>query len=107
MTTIDEKLEEARGRSENYGKLYGAWDSSKEKLELVYALLDDNSVGDTVKDRDSWVKRQEEWEIAVERKENAAADWKEAEVWMKLLILEAEVWRSKEATTRWINQAHR
>ena len=107
MTDIVKKLEAARGKAKNYGKKYGAWDSSKEKLELVYALLDDNSVGETVKDRDSWVKRQEEWEIAVERKENAAADWKEAEVWMKLLMLEAEVWRTEQANNRYMDQAHR
>ena len=45
MTDIVKKLEQARSRAEHYGKLYGAWDSSKEKLELVYALLDDKSVG--------------------------------------------------------------
>ena len=107
MTDIVKKLEEARGRAENYGKKYGAWDSSKERLELVYACLDEGSKGETVKDRDSWVKRQPSWVDAVEAKSNASADWKEAEVWMKLLMLEAEVWRTEQANNRYMDNAHR
>ena len=107
MTDIVKKLEAARDKAKGYGKLYGAWDTAKEKLELVYALLDDDSVGETVKEKDSWVKRQPKWEVAVEAKENAAADWKEAEVWMKLLMLEAEVWRTEQANNRYMDQAHR
>jgi len=107
MTDIVKKLEEARSRTENYGKKYGAWDSSKERLELVYALLDKDSIGETVKDRDSYVKRQPPWRDAVVEKENAAADWKEAEVWMKLLMLEAEVWRTEQANNRYMDAAHR
>lgn len=107
MDDIDSKLAAARERSKDYGKLYGAWDSSKERLELVYAMLDDNSIGETVKDRDSWVRRQPAWFEAVKEKENAAAAWKEAEVWMKLLMLEAEVWRTRQANNRYMDKAHR
>ncbi len=109
MTDIVKKLEDARGKAKGYGKLYGAWDTSKERLELVYALLDEQSKihGETVKEKDSWVKRQPLWEVAVIEKENAAADWKEAEVWMKLLMLEAEVWRTEQANNRYMDSAHR
>ena len=37
MTTIDEKLEEARGRAENYGNLRGLKDTADDYLKGVYA----------------------------------------------------------------------
>jgi len=107
MTDIQTKLEQARNRAKNYGQLYGAWDSAKDKLELVYAMLYDDATGETVKDRDSWVKRQPLYKQAVEEKKNAAAEWKEAEIFMKLLMLEAECWRTEQANNRYIDMAHR
>ena len=106
MSDIDKKLETARGKAKDYGRLYGAKETSDDKLKGIYAILYPDSRG-TVAERDSWVKRQESYKQAVTDKQNAYADWKSAEIWMKLLLLEAEVWRSKEATNRWIDQAHR
>jgi len=106
MSDIEAKLEEARSRAHNYGQLYGAWDSSKDTLSLVYAKLEVNAKGETVGERDAWVKRQLTYIDAVMNKKNAAADWKEAEVWMKLLMLEAECWRTTQANNRYIDRAH-
>jgi len=60
-----------------------------------------------VGDRDAWVRRHKDYLAAIERKENAYADWKTAETYMKLLFAEAEVWRSIQANNRYMDNAHR
>ena len=57
-------------------------------------------------ERDSWVKRQPAYQDAIERKRDAYADWKTAETYMKLLLAEVEVWRSKQANNRLMDRAH-
>lgn len=106
MADIEEKLEEARNRSGGYGRKYGAKESSDDKLKGTYAILYPDSSG-TVAERDSWVRRQEVYKKAVTDKEDNYAAWKEAEIWMKLLMLEAECWRTEQANNRYMDRAHR
>ncbi len=107
MTDIDSLLEQARKKSEDYGKLYGAKETADDFLKSTYAVIFASSPGGTVVERDSWVRRHDEYLMAVGRKENAYADWKTAETYMKLLFAEAEVWRTKQANNRYMDQAHR
>lgn len=106
MIDIEKKLEQARNKAKNYGRLYGCKESADDKLKGTYAILYPDSRG-TVAERDSWVKRQESYKQAVVDKNNAYADWKEAEIWMKLLMLEAECWRTEQANNRYMDAAHR
>ena len=106
MTDIDAKLEAARSRAENYGKLYGAKETADDLLKGRYAILYPKFAG-TVPERDAWVRRQESYKQAVIDKQNAYAEWKEAEIWMKLLMLEAECWRTEQANNRHMDSAHR
>ena len=106
MSDIEEKLEAARGRAKNYGQLYGAKETSDDKLKGTFAILYPDSRG-TVAERETWVRRQESYKQAVTDKQNAYADWKEAEIYMKILMLEAEVWRTRQANNRYMDMAHR
>ena len=110
MTDIDAKLEEARSRAKSYGQQYAAKEVADDRLKIVYAIQYDKYPKDqpgTVPERDSFVRRSMVYLDAVTQKENAYAAWKESEVWMKLLMLEAEIWRTKSANDRFIDQAHR
>ena len=107
MTDIDLLLEQARKKSEDYGNLYGLKETSDDYLKTCYALLYQSARGDTVADRDSWVKSQAEYAKAIDRKANAYSAWKTAETYMKLLFAEAEVWRTKQANNRYMDSAHR
>lgn len=106
VSDIDAKLEQARARSKEYGLLYGKKEVSDDRMKIVYAIQYDSSEG-TVAERDAFVKRSLAYLDAVTQKENAYADWKEAEIWMKLLLLEAEIWRTQQANNRMIDQGHR
>jgi len=109
MSDIADKLEHARSRAENYGKLYGAKETADDKLKGTYALLYPDypdQIG-TVAERDAWVKGQPEYIQAVKDKQNAYADWKTAETYMKILMVEAEVWRTEQANNRYMDEAHR
>lgn len=105
-TEIDKKLEEARDRATNYGRLYGRFATADDRLKIVYATLMDEAPDGTVDAKASWIRRHEEYIAGVREKENAHADWKAAEVYMKLLLAEVEVWRSNEASNRWVDRAH-
>jgi len=107
MTDIDSLLEQARGKSENYGKLYGAKETADDYLKSTYAAIFEDSPDGTVVERDSWVKRHDLYLMAIGRKQDAYADWKTAETYMKLLFAEAEVWRTKQANNRYMDNAHR
>lgn len=107
MSDIDRKLEAAREKSENYGALYGAKETSDDFLKVTYASLYEEAPQGTVGERDAWVKRQAEYINAVERKRDAYAAWKTAETYMKILLVEAEVWRTEQANNRYMDTAHR
>ena len=104
---IDLLLAEARKRVKGFGEKFGAKEVADDKLKIVYAMLYEFAIGQTVGERDAWVKRHADYKKAVEEKENAHADWKEAETYMKLLFAEAEVWRTKQANSRGMDRAHR
>ena len=106
MTDIATKLEEARSRSAGFGRMYGVKETADDFLKLTYAILYERAEGATVPERDAWVKRQPEYEEAVERKRDAYADFKTAETYLKLLFAEVEVWRSEQANNRRIDRAH-
>lgn len=108
MTDIDKLLEQARNKSEGYGKLYGAKETADDYLKSTYALLySETAPGKTVAERDAWVRRHPDYKAAIQRKENVNAEWKTAETYMKLLLAEAEVWRTKAATERMMDRGHR
>lgn len=106
---IEQKLGSARERSEGYGELYGRKETAEDFVKLTYAkLYEDVPEGfTTVPERDAWIRRQQEYKDAVNRKRDAYAKWKEAETYMKILFAEAEVWRTKQANDRAMDQAHR
>ena len=107
LIELERKLEGAREKAAGYGEKFGRKETADDKLKMVYAILYEFAVGSTVPERDSWVKRHADYKKAVEDKENAYADWKTAETWMKLLFTEAEVWRTDCANTRGMDRAHR
>jgi len=109
MTDIDSLLEQARNKSQDYGKLYGRKETADDYLKSTYASLYPASVarGKTNPERDAWVRDHEKYRAAIERKQNAYADWKTAETYMKLLFAQAEVWRTQQANNRYMDSAHR
>lgn len=107
MTDIDKQLEEARKRADNYGYLYGRKETAEDYVKTTYAKVYEDAPQGSVAERDAWVRRQEEYINSIQRKRDAYAAWKTAETFMKLLFAEAEVWRSKEATNRNLDRAHR
>jgi hypothetical protein len=104
---IDERLEEARKKAANFGDLYGAKETADDYLKLTYATIYEDAPEGSVAERDAWVRRQPGYNAAVERKKDAYAKWKAAETFMKVLLVEAEVWRTKCANDRLIDRAHR
>ena len=106
MTDIDRQLEAARKKAHGYGQLYGAKETADDYLKVVYAMLYDDAPDGTVAEKDSWVRRQDEYREAIKRKQNAFSDWKAAETFMKLLLAEVEVWRSKQANNRLMDRSH-
>ena len=107
MSDIELILGKAREKSEGYGELYGRKETADDFLKITYAQLYEDAKGDTVGERDAWVKRQQKYIEAVSRKRDAYAKWKEAETYMKIVFAEAEVWRTKCANDRAMDQAHR
>lgn len=104
--SIEQKLEAARERAEKYGQLYGNKETADDYLKVTYAMLYGSAKGETVSERDSWVKRQQEYKDAIERKKDAYADWKAAETWMRCVMAEVEVWRTNQANNRYMDRAH-
>ena len=107
--TIEQLLEKARNRAEGYGDLYGRKETADDFLKTTYASMYEDVPKEltSVAERDAWIKRTDEYKNAISRKRDAYAAWKTAETYMKLLLTEAEVWRSKEATARTMDHAHR
>lgn len=107
MSDIDQKLEEARKRSENYGYLYGRKETADDYVKTTYAKLYEDAPSGSVAERDAWVKRQDEYVNSISRKRDAYAAWKTAETYMKILLVEAECWRTEQANNRYMDKAHR
>ncbi|KKK43187.1 hypothetical protein LCGC14_3168800 [marine sediment metagenome] len=107
MTDIDSLLEQARKNSKGYGEKYGCKETADDYLKSTYASIYASAIGETVGERDAWVRRHEEYRKAIERKQNAYADWKTAETYMRLLFAQTEVWRSVQANNRYMDSAHR
>lgn len=103
---IETKLEEARDKADGYGELYGAKETADDYLKIVYAKLYESVPSGSVAERDAWVRRQDDYQDAVDRKKDAYAAWKEAETFMRLLFAEADVWRTKEANNRMMDKRH-
>ena len=103
---IEELLEQARSKATNYGQMYGRKETADDYLKTTYAVLYEGVPNGSVAERDAWVKRQEEYSEAVERKRDAYAKWKTAETYMKLLLAQVDVWRTNQATARWIDKGH-
>ena len=106
MSKISKKLDEIRERVDNgdYGRKYGAKETSDERLKIIKAQLRDMAPQGSVAERDAWVMRRPEFEAAVARKCNCYADWKTAETYMKLSFVEFDIWRSEEATNRGLDR---
>ena len=104
---IEQKLEQARERAKGYGDLYGEKETADEHLKITYAILYEDAPKGTAPERDAWVKRQPSYQADVERKKDAYAKWMTASTYMKLLMVEAEVWRTNQANNRYMDGAHR
>ena len=106
MVDIHGKRDAIRLRIDSgvYGKLYGAKETADERLKIVFAQLRDDAPDGTAADKETWVRRQPEYKAAVEAKENAYADWKTAETYLKVSFVEFDVWRSEEATNRGLDR---
>ena len=104
---IDKQLERARGKAEDYGRLYGAKETADDYLKTTYAILYEDAPSGSVAERDAWVKRQELFIAAVDKKRDAYTAWKTAETYMKILLVEAEIWRTEQANNRVMDRAHR
>ena len=106
MSEIHDKLNVIRERVDNgdYGRMYGAKETADERLKIVCAWLRSGAPGGSVADKDAWVRIQPDYAKAVDDKENAYADWKTAETYMKLSFAEFDVWRSEEATNRGLDR---
>lgn len=107
--SIDELLAEVRSRAENYGKIYGRKETADDYVKVTYAKLYEDipqKYDGSVDERASWIRRQPDYVAAVERKRDAYADWKAAETYMKVLLAEVEVWRSRAATARAQDKLH-
>ena len=104
--TVTNTLNKIRERVDNgnYGQIYGAKETSDERLKITYAQLRDGAPDGPVADKDAWVKKRPEYLKAVEDKANAYADWKTAETYMKLSFVEFDIWRSEEATNRGLDR---
>ena len=105
-TDIRKKIDNIRERIDNgnYGRMYGAKETSDERLKIIYAELRDGAPGGSVPDKDSWVKKRPEYLKAVEDKADAYANWKTAETFMKIAFVEFDIWRSEEATNRGLDR---
>jgi len=106
MSDIELTLQKARNNAKGYGELFGAYHTADDFLKTTYAMLYEDAPSGTVGDRDAWVKRQVGYTAAVERKRDAYSEWKTAETYMKLLLAEVEVWRTKQANERFMDRAH-
>lgn len=110
MGDIDEKLAEARRRADNYGYLYGRKETADDYLKTTYAMLYEDCKkklpSGSVAERDAWIRSQDEYRNAIERKMDAYTAWKTAETYMRLLLTEAEVWRTEQANNRYMDKAH-
>lgn len=104
---IEKKLEQARSRAEGFGELYGRKETADDYVRTTYAMLYESAPEGSVAERDAWVKRQRAYTTAIERKREAYTQWKTAETFMKLLLVEAEVWRTKQANGRAMDKGHR
>ena len=104
--SIEQQLEAARKRAGTYGQLYGRKETADDFLKGTYATLFDDAPDGTVSDKDAWVRRQPAYQDAIERKQNAYAEWKTAETFMKILYAQVEVWRTQQANNRYMDGAH-
>ena len=105
---LDRKLEQARSRAKEYGRLRGAKETADDLVKGVRAELWDEIPDhlSTVADRESWVARQPRYREAVKEKENRYAEWTTAELYMKILFAEVEKYRTDQATNRAMDRAH-
>lgn len=106
MTDIRQSLDKIRERvdSGSYGRMYGAKETSDDRLKIIKAQQRALAPKGSVADMEAWVMCRPEVQQAVEDKHNAYADWKTAETFMKLSFAEFDVWRSEEATNRGLDR---
>ena len=111
MTDIDAKLEEARGRAENYGNLRGLKDTADDYLKGVYAQqyqdISDLMPGATVAAMDAAIRNTEAYHDAIDQKKKRYALWTTAEIYMKILFAEVEKYRTDKATDRTMIAQHK
>ena len=109
MTDLDRTLEQARNNAVGYGNKRGLKDTAEDYLKGVYAMLYPDAPSDlkTVPERDAWVRRQKDYTEAIDEKKKRYAEWTAAELYMKILFTEAEVWRTRCANDRLMDKAHK
>ena len=103
---IEELLEQARAKATNYGQMCGAKEVADDLLKTTYAMIREDAPAGSVADMDAFVRRQPEYQVAIEKKRDAYAKYHTATVYLKLLYAEVDVWRSNQANNRFIDKAH-
>lgn len=106
MSDIRETLNKIRAKVDNgdYGRCYGRKEVADDRLKIVCAQLRADAPDGSVADKEAYVRSQRGYKEAVTEKENAYADWKTAETFMKLAFVEFDLWRSEQATNRGIDK---
>jgi len=106
LSDIRKSLDRIRERVDNgsYGRMYGAKETSDDRLKIIKAQQRALAPKGSVADMDAWVMCRPEVLQAIEHKCNAYADWKTAETFMKLSFAEFDCWRSEEATNRGLDK---
>ena len=106
MTDIDAMLEKARANAVGYGNKRGLKETADDYLKGVYALLYQDAEGDTVGDRDAWVKRHPVYKDAIGVKAERYGDWEAAQLYMKILFSQLDKYRTDQSTARYMDKAH-
>ena len=106
MTDIDKLLERVREKAKDFGQLVGAKEIADDQLKTTYALIREDAPAGSVADMDAWVRRDPRYAEGIEKKRDVYANYHTANVYLKNLFAQIEVWRSKNANTRFIDKVH-
>ena len=105
---LDKELWDAYEKRGNYGNLRGLKETADDEFKGALALIRVNAPKEgTVPEIDAWVRRDEEYLVAMQAKSNRYADWTAAELKMKILFALKEKYQTDAKMDRDIDRAHR
>ena len=107
MINIDEQLEAALNNRFKYGDAKGRQATADDYLKGVYAMvyLDVPDHLKTVPEKDAWIKRTDEYRLAMEEKKERYADWEAARLKMQILFAAVEKYRTDKSSERTMMRA--